>query len=721
MQYREPYRTAMKIQNFLISILLFLIYSFNICVRADIPRSDMVDMFMGVKGISNCVIGPQLPHGSINPSPQTPNGGHNGYDEHDLIRGFGQLHVSGIGWARYGQIFLSPQTGFSASEDGHDSPKSEEIATPYFYKVHLDRYGIDTEVAPSHHAAAYRFSYPEDNNKRTLLVDLRHSIPQHIVPVVRGTSHGGDLTWDPKTQTLEGWGEYAGGFGSGKPYKVFFSMRLDDPDCKVSIVNNGNKELYARIDLTRRIVNAGIGVSLSSVERATTYRNQEVDGKNVDDLAISAKAEWEKALGRIEVQGSEKDKRLFYTTLYHSLLMPRDRSGDRPDGVSDAPHIDDHFCVWDTWRTVYPLMALIEESFVAKTVNSFIDRMETHGKCTPTFTSSMEWDVKQGGDDVDNIIADAIVKNVKGFDRKKAYGVMLANATGARDPEYIANGWIAGKGKQMSCSYTMEYAYNDDCLARTAAIMGDTATADTMRDRSRAWETFFDPEIESDGFRGFIAPRDIDGSRIKIDPAHVYGSWVEYFYEGNSWTYTLFTPAQIERLIELFGGKETTVNRLRHGFDKKYVDIANEPGFLAPFIFSHCDRPDLTADYVNTIRSNSFSIENGYPDNEDSGAMGSWFVFTSIGLFPNAGQDFYYLLPPAFDRVDLTMENGKKICVSAQRTSHNARYIASVKLNGAPFNRSWISHDDLSQGAHLEFELTDDPTVWHPTEWTTSQ
>ena len=672
--------------------------------------ADMVDMFMGVRGNSNCVIGPQLPHGSVNPSPQTPAGGQNGYDEGDLIRGFGQLHVSGIGWSRYGQVFLSPQIGFSAKENGHDSPKSGEKATPYYYKVNLDRYDITAEMAPTHHAVAYRFTYPERKNK-TLLVDMRHSIPQHIVPIVRGTFNGGGLSWDPATSVLSGWGEYAGGFGSEEPYKVYFSMHIDDPDCKVSIVDRGSKELYARIDISKPVVNVGVGVSLRSVDRAGKYRYLELENKNVDRVAELAKAEWERALGRIEVEGDESDKRLFYTALYHSLVMPRDRSGDNPHWQG-TDHIDDHYCVWDTWRTAYPLLTLIEESFVAKTVNSFIDRMAHDGKCTPTYTASMEWDNKQGGDDVDNIIADAIIKNVKGFDRKKAYGVMLANARGARCPEYLEKGWVPGKGKMMSCSYTMEYAYNDDCLSRIAGIMGDSATAAAMAERSRQWENIFDPALESHGFKGFIAPREADGTRIAIDAAKVYGPWVDYFYEGNSWTYTLFTPSHIERLIKLCGGKKEMLRRLQYGFDNGLVDIANEPGFLAPFIFSHCDRPDLTADYVDAIRHRSFSIEKGYPDNEDSGAMGSWYVFTSIGLFPNAGQDFYYLIPPAFSRADLTMENGKKITVTARRRSPDARYIASVTLNGCTLNRSWIRHDEIAQGAVIEYELSSDPTEW---------
>lgn len=684
--------------------------------------ADCVNLFMGVRGNSNCVIGPQLPHGSVNPAPQTPNGGQNGYDENDLIRGFGQLHVSGIGWARYGQIFLSPQIGFSAKENGHDSPKSGEIATPYYYKVNLDRYDIGVEMAPTSHAVAYRFTYPDKKGK-TLLVDMRHSIPQDIVPIVGGTFRTGELKWNPENSELSGWGEYAGGFGSEDPYRVYFSMIIDDPDATVKIVNNGKKELYARIDLTKQVVNASVGVSLSSERNAANYRYIELEKKDVDKVAANAREAWNQALDRIQISddATPEEKALFYTALYHSLVMPRDRSGDNPRWKSASAHIDDHFCVWDTWRTAYPLLTLIEESYVAKTIDSFIDRLEHDGKVTPTFTASMEWDSKQGGDDVDNIIADAIIKNVKGFDVDKAYNVMLHNARNARCPEYLEKGYVKGDGEMMSCSYTMEYAYNDDCLARVAALRGDSAVANEMSVRSRQWRNLYNPDAESHGFKGFIVPKNDEGNFIAIDPAHTYGSWVEYFYEGNSWVYTLFTPGQVEQLIDLCGGKEEMICRLCYGFDNGLIDISNEPGFLAPFIFNHCDRPDLTAKYVDTLRKSGFATDMGYPDNEDSGAMGSWYVFTSLGLFPNAGQDFYYLIPPAFDETALTMENGKKIVIKRHKPSEEAKYISSVTLNGKKLNRSWIGHDEIANGAIIEFRLSEKPDEWVLSEWGTTR
>jgi predicted alpha-1,2-mannosidase len=359
--------------------------------------------------------------------------------------------------------------------------------------------------------------------------------------------------------------------------------------------------------------------------------------------------------------------------------------------------------VWDTWRTKYPLMTLLDDRFTANTIASFIDRYEHDGKCTPTFTSSLEWDWKQGGDDVDNIIADAFVKNVPGFDRKKAYELLKHNAFFERSENYREKGWESEPAERMSCSYSMEYAYNDFCASEVAQIMGDRATARVLKQRSEQWVNLFDRDLESEGFKGFIAPT--PKGREPFDPAKKYGSWEKYFYEGNSWVYTLFAPHCFDKLIALCGGKEKMIERLTYGFDHQLIEMDNEPGFLSPFLFTHCGRPDLAAQEVNKIRKGKFSLAGGYPDNEDSGAMGSWYVFTSIGLFPNAGQDFYYLLPPAFDEITITRANGAKIRVKTVKVSHNAQGIQSVKLNGKELNRFTIKHSEIENGAEIVYIL----------------
>ncbi|MCG2615473.1 GH92 family glycosyl hydrolase [Terrimonas sp. NA20] len=699
----------MKIFLPVLSSFLFIV---SMLRSTDLPAqespADQVNLFMGVRGNSNGVIGPQLPHGSVNPSPQTPNGKHGGYIEGQPIRGFGQLHVSGTGWGRYGQILLSPQTGsFTSAEDGHDSPKSAEIATPYYYSVFLDRYNVKTELAPTHHCAVYRFGFP-GKKPQSILLDVAHNIPRDIAPEVKGKFLGGAISFDRGKNVIKGWGEYAGGFGSSLPYKVFFSIRLQNQLADVRITNNGSQSLFAEIILPENAstVQLQVGISLKSVASANDYIRKEIGNSSLEEIKATAKKTWDQTLSAIAVKGgSEKEQQQFYTALYHSFVMPRDRTGDNPHWNSSEPHIDDHYCVWDTWRTKYPLMILLRESFVANTINSFIDRFTHNGVCNPTFTSSLDWDQKQGGDDVDNIIADAIVKGVKGFDRKKAYELMLWNADHARHPDYLRYGWLPETGGKMSCSYEMEYAYNDFCASQVAKEMNDLQNADRLGKRSQNWEKLFDTASESKGFKGFITPRRSSLEWLHIDPAKHYGSWVEYFYEGNSWVYSLFTPHAFDRLIEVCGGKEQMIRRLRYGFDNRLIDLSNEPGFLTPFIFSHCERPDLTAKYVRALRSKSFSLEKGYPDNEDGGAMGSWYVFTSIGLFPNAGQDFYYLLPPAFDHVSMRMENGRLITIESVRSAPSDAVIDTVLLNGKSLSGTVIHHKDLVNGASIVIKL----------------
>lgn len=702
--------------RYLLSLLLLPAMALAGCTSSR-PMSgpaEQVDMFMATFNDSYGVVGPQLPHGSVNPSPQTPNGDNGGYHVDQPIRGFGQLHVSGTGWGRYGQIFLSPQTGFAPGETDHDSEKSEEIAKPYYYGVTLDRYKVRAELTPTHHAVAYRFTFPGEGDPNILL-DIAHNLPQHIAPQIRGRFMGGEINYNEATGEISGWGRYRGGFAAGDPYNVYFTLTLDQKPESVAVTENGVEALYAQIKLPEKTgtVNLNIGVSMRSVENSRKYLAEEIGTRTLEQIKEAAHKAWNDQLGVITFEGgTEAEQRLFYTALYHSFVMPRERTGDNPNWESDLAHLDDHYCVWDTFRTKYPLMILLQESFVSKTIQSFIDRFAHNGICNPSFVSSLEWSGKQGGDDVDNIIADAIVKGVKGFDEAKAYELAKWNAYHNRNEDYLKYGWIPDHGQIMGCSANLEFAYNDFCTAQIAERRGDDSTAKFLYERSKSWEKIFNPNLESGGYKGFTGPRKENGEWIEIDPAKVYGSWVEYFYEGNSWVYTHYVPHHFDRLIELCGGKDEMVKRLSYGFDAGVVEISNEPGFLAPFIFSHCGRPDLTAKYVAGFRKNEYSLTEGYPGNEDSGAMGSWYVFTSMGLFPNAGQDFYYLLPPSFSDMTVRMENGKTIRVQAERPTPEACYIQSVSLNGTPLDRPWIYHHEITGGATLNFVLTDQENAW---------
>lgn len=717
-----------------VALLTLLCITIKASAQDNNHLSDKVQVLMGTHGGSNCTVGPQLPHGSICPQPQTIHGGHAGYKENQPVRGFGQLHVTGTGWGRYGQLLLSPQRGFTAVENGHDSDKDQEVLHPYYYKARLTRYDILTEIAPAAHTAAYRITYntaSRDKGEATLLFDAAHSLSQHIVPEQHGQFFGGTLEYDAASKTLGGYGEFQGGFGSEKPYKVFFALSSPDFDLAHALIHNAGKTavntsnlasaiagdadlsaqdkesaLYAKIlpltdDGKPKVIY--IAVSLKSTENARKFLKEESQG-GFDAIRETALSIWDTALGKIRIEAGQPEQELFYTTMYHSMLMPRERNNDNPR--FDGENIDDHYCIWDTWRTGYPLLTLLDEPFVSNTIRSFIRRYQNDGKCTPTFTSSLEWDWRQGGDDVENVIADAFVKDVKGFDREEAYKWLKWSATHNRSKEYRQLGWQPEVDTAMSCSNALEYAYNDYCVYQVARIMKDKKFARQMLERSHSWQKLFNPDLKDEeaDIYGFIAPRRENGewslerNGKPFSARHGYPSWVEFFYEGSSWTYSVYTPHDFDALIALSGGKEKMTEHLQYGFDKGLIALWNEPGFLSPFAFHHCGRPELTAKYVNMLRQKNYSVQRGYCDNEDSGAMSSWYIFTTLGFFPNAGQDFYYLLPPANANATMTLSNGNTLRITRQ--GDGAR-IREVRFRGRKLKGYTIKHQQLTQGGEL--------------------
>jgi len=699
---------------------------------------DYVDNFIGVRDKnSSCILGPQLPQGSINPSPQTAPGNINwdmdGYIMGQPIRGFGQLHVSGTGWGKYGNFLISPQVGLSAGETEHDSPKELESATPFQYSVTLSRYGIKTEITPSIHSAIYRLTFPKSDSA-SLLLDVSHSIID-IATTMKGKFarfEDGTVTFsNKKGDEFKGYGEYSGGFSDGK-YKIYFCARLSKaPASKGTwlngIINKGqmtekslqpNDRIGAYVQYKTKkneVVFFKIAVSFVSIEQATTWLDNEIPAWDFDAVKENAKKVWNNELAKIKVEGgSEKDKRIFYTACYHASIMPRNRTNDMVGFDKNVPVWDDHLAVWDTWRTLYPLKVLTNQEMVSGTINSFIARFKKNGMVKDAYVAGKDKADDQGGNNIDNIIADAYAKGIPGVDWQEASKLMKFQADNERNgmsygkPDsskmYKSLGWIpAGK---MSCSATLEYAYNDFCFGQMAKGLGMQDDYKKYNDRSTQWINLWNPNAESDGYKGFIVPRKLNGDFIPIDLKKKWGSWKNYFYEGSAWTYSYFVPHQFEKLVELSGGKKLFAQKLQYAFENNLIDYGNEPAFLAVQSFHYADRSDLASFYVRKLMKERFT-EEGYMENEDSGAMSSWYIFSAMGFFPNAGQDIYYLTGPSFKKVVLTMSNKKTITVLAPNASPENIYVKSVMINGKPWNKFWFNHSDIANGAIIEFDMTD--------------
>jgi predicted alpha-1,2-mannosidase len=697
---------------------------------------DYVDNNIGViDTYSDCVIGPQLPHGSINPSPQTINGADDGYNSHEPIRGFGQLHVTGTGWGTNGQIFLSPQIGVAVAEKAHDSPKSKETATPCEYGVTLDRYHISTKVSPSYHSAIYQFTYPKSDSS-SLLLDITHNLPMDIKPQIGGAVSKGEIHFDNAAHTqLSGYGIYRGGFGGGD-YTVFFTAVLSKQPRAFGTWLNGkvntgsaSQSLLAKNDRVGAYFNLAtaenetvylkIAVSYKSIDQAKEWLSQEIPGWDYQKTKQSAKNTWNQQLKKIEVEGgTERDKTIFYTAMYHAQLMPRNRTNDTQQFGKDVQMWDDHFAIWDTWRTLYPLHTLIDPEVVSGTVNSFIARYKKNGVVRDAYVNGNDMNSEQGGNNIDNVIAEAYVTGIKGINWDEAYAVLKYDADKQRlgsfawrnedrlNDTYKTKGWLpAGI---MSCSMTLEYAYNDYCTALVAKGMGKTADYDKYLQRSKQWVNLWNKDAESDGFKGFIVPKTLNGDFVNIDLKAYPGSWKNYFYEGSSWNYSWFAPHQFEELVKLNGGRELFAKKLNYGFEHKLINYDNEPAFLAVHGFLYAGRPDLTSYWVRQLMSKSFT-DQGYPGNEDSGAMSAWYIFSSIGIFPNAGQDIYYLTGSSFNKITMHMGNGKVLVISAPNASASNIYVKGISVNGKKWNGTIITHDVISKGGVINFEMSNIP------------
>lgn len=697
---------------------------------------DYVDNFIGVRSEKgNCVIGPQLPFASICPSPQTPNGRDDGYHPQEPIRGFAQLVQSGTGWGTNGQIFFSPQVGLSIDEQGHDSPKSNETAKPYEYKVSLDRYKIDVSLSPSYHSAIYKFKFPKSHSA-SIILDLTHNLPMDIATYIHGNVYEGKVNIESANRNeITGYGIYEGGFGQG-PYTVYFAAKINKKPQSYGTWLNGkktqrsdNQALIQKNDrvgaylqfntATNENISLKVSVSYKSIEQAKIWLEAEIPDWNYDKVKETAKNTWNNTLKKIEVEGgTEKDKRLFYTALYHSHLMPRNRTNDSKAFGKDVPVWDDHFAVWDTWRTLYPLQILLNPDMVSGTINSFIARLKRYGKVKDAFVNGNEMTMEQGGNNVDNIIADAFVKKIKGVNWEEAYKVLKFNADNERLGSfawrkedsalncYKQTGWIpAGK---MSTSISLEYSYNDFCTSQVAKGLGKTEDYKKYLERSKQWVNLWDQSAENEGFKGFMTARNLDGTFVKLDVKKFAGSWNNYYYEGSGWVYSWFTPHQFEQLVKLNGGKKKFVAKLNYGYENKLLNYDNEPSFLTAQAFHYGGRSDLTSYWTREVMKEKFP-EEGTFDNDDSGAMSSWYIFSAMGFFPNAGQDFYYLNGPMFKKITVHLSNDKLLTINAPNASSENIYVKSAKINGKKYTPFTFTHDRIKDGGTIDFEMSDMP------------
>lgn len=701
------------------------------CAAEDAGPSRFVDTLVGVKGPGSCMPGPCLPHASIYPSPDTIT---KGPDRKELrgqpsghcfgqpVVGFSQLHTQGTGGTpTYGLLLVSPRLGAGTSEEEHASPVDEVQAACHSYRARLVKWDTRCTVVPAAHSVLYRFEFPANDDAR-LVLDVARKIAKATALAE------GSVRFDPATGMITGGGTYDGNWNPA-PYQLFFAAQIDakptstgtwqgaehrDGSTEARIAKRDRLGLWLRFDARQtRTVHLKLAVSFTSVDKATAYLRNEIPAWDLDGLQTAATRTWDQALSAIQAPGiPATEARLFYSHLFHALVQPRDRTGDLPGWPADAPAWDDHYTMWDTWKTLFPLMAIVQPEVVAGNVQSLVMRQKLNGKMSAAFIQGKEYYVGQGGDEADNVIGDAFAKKIPGIDWNQVWEALSAQAA-VRTPHYLAKGWVAHKEKTDRCwrlksgSGTIAFAYNDWCAAQVAAGVGRADEAKRLLERSRNWRNVWDPACADSGFTGFIRARNADGSFCDTPARKGYNT---DFYEGTCWIYSYVIPHDVPGMVEAMGGKQRFIERLVYAFHNDLIEFGNEPSFMTPWLACHVDRPYLASFCADRMRRSYHP--DGCPGDDDSGAMGSLWIFLNAGFFPFCGTDAYYLHGARVPRLDFRLAGGRTFTVTATPAGGANIYVQSATLNGKALDTAVIRHADIAAGGTLAFVMGDQPSGW---------
>lgn len=696
--------------------------------------STYVNPLIGTGGHGHTYPGPAMPFGMIQPGPDTRLSGWDacgGYHYSDnTIYGFSQTHLSGTGIEDYCDFLFVPSTGKAAlDQEAYKSTfqRKNEIAQAGYYANILDKYNVKVEITSTERTGLYRLSYPK-NTDGNLLIDLKH-----------------------KDKTLESWVEIVNdheirGYRKSKAWAqkqiVYFHAKFNKPFKTYAIAQNdalsnslkkadGNnlKALLTFDNTDGKPVLAQ--VAISGVDEAGALKNLQANklGFDFEKTKTSAKATWEQYLSKIKVQSTDKDKlTTFYTALYHAFLNPNlysDVDG-RYRGLDSKVHVAKDFnyytvfSLWDTYRTENPLLTLLDRKHTLDFIKTFLAMYEQNG-ALPVWPLANEETWCMIGNHAIPVITDAYAKGIRGFDTKLALEAMKSSVNRKQFgiDIYAKEGAVLADVEHESASKTVEYAYDDWCIAQFAKMLGQQADYDTYIRRAQNWKNVYDAST------GFIRARNNGGWWKPFNPTEVNNN----FTEGNSWHYSFSTQQDVNTHMAYMGGEkifEAKLNELFTTSDqltgRVQSDITgligqyahgNEPSHHMAYLFNYTKHPEKTQFYINQIMNTQYrNAPDGLSGNEDCGQMSAWLVMSSLGIFPvSPGNNIYNFGTPWFSKATVKLENGKQIVINALKQSNSNYYINGLSLNQRPYKKLFIDFADLSNGAILNFDLSAKPNL----------
>jgi len=702
---------------------------------------DYVNPMIGTGGHGHTYPGATVPFGMVQLSPDTRLEGWDGcsgYHYSDsIIYGFSHTHLSGTGCSDYGDILLMPTTGeivFNNGANGKPGYCSKfkhpgEHAEPGYYSVFLDNPGIKAELTTTARVGFHSYTFPE-SAKANIILDLVHR-DEVIASSIRINSN----TEIEGMRRSKAWAD---------DQQVYFVMRFSKPFSESGIAINDivrsgikkaeGKKLKAFFRFTTTAgekILVKVGISSVSADGARKNLETELPGWDFEKTRKDSHDLWNKSLSRIEVNGGTNDeKTVFYTALYHTMINPMlaaDVDGNyrgRDLKVHKAEGYDYYtvFSLWDTYRAYHPLMTIIDQQRTKDFINTFLAEYEQGGLLPVWELSSNETNCMIGYHSV-SVIADAYIKGIRGFDASKALEAMKHSANQDKYGllYYKKSGFIPSEREHESVSKTLEYAYDDWCIAQMAKALGNKEDYKEFIMRAQNYKNVFDPQT------GFMRARFNGGWYSPFSPNEVNNNYTE----ANAWQYSFACPQDIDGLINLQGGEEKLETKLDSLFSadtrtsgRELSDITgligqyvqgNEPSHHMAYLYNYVGKPFKTQALIHKIMNEFYTAgTDGLIGNEDCGQMSAWLVLSAMGFYPvTPGNDLYTIGTPMFPKVIIHLENGNQFIIKADNLTGENYFIQSATLNGKSYEKSFLKHGNIMKGGELIFGMGPKPsTSW---------
>ena len=715
-----------------------------------------VNPFIGTGGLSylcgNNFPGATLPFGMVRLSPDTISTlgqraiNSSGYYYPDpRILGFSHTRLAGTGATEGGNFLVIPCVAESAKSvrRGLNTPYShtDELAFPGYYGVGLPKLGISAELTATKRVGLHRYTFSANQTPHILI---------HVTSVLgKGSSKSGNVRILPEANEVEGSVQTFGTFS--KRYgglKVYFVARFNRPIAEFStwagensltgnVVASGDDlgvDLGFKPDDKRHSLELKLAISYASIANARANLEHEAGNADFDQVMEKAVAEWEEKLSRIQVTGgSDRQRRIFRTALYHSFQMPtvfNDVNGeylgfDRQIHKAEGFEYYTDMSLWDTFRTVHPLFNLIAPREQTDMLKSLL-KMAEQGGYLPRWPSGGGYTGSMFGTPADIVITESYLKGLRGFDAEAAYQFMRKTAL---DPvpigspfsgrvgieHYLKHEYCPADLMKKSVASTIEYCYADQAIARLAEALGHPEEAQVFQKHGQFYLNLWNSETQ------FFHPRNSDKAfSDAFEPEmltyiDLTGKFTHGYVEGSAWQWRWGVPSDATELVSLFKSREYFVDQLNQFFAKSPAGVGlnpnafywhgNQPDIYAAYLFNSAGRPDLTQKWVRWVLNTKYGDrENGVDGNDDGGTLSAWYVLSSLGIFPTAGTDRYEIGSPLWDRVEIKLRD-KPLVIICENGAADHPCIRKVWLNDKQVDRHWLQHAEIVDGGMLRFEM----------------